>query len=302
MMSELATDAAYLAYQYGDAERLKIRQEAHRLYSEGGLPLAQWLLPMLAPAPSQTVLDVGCGSGMYHTELAEMGVRVVGLDLSYGMLTQIRKQTAADGRQAEVVQATAERLPIATETYARLMANHMLYHVPDQLAALREMRRVLKPGGRLIITANSADAYAALYAIHEDAAHALGYTSQRSVNDAFNSNHIARVRTVFPNAEVHISHGAFVFPDADAALRFYASMMIDSLTDMPADRSHRQALLPLVRTRIEAIIAREGVLRVPKGVACFTAEKLGVAAQSKPPTEHAHSITVPVNHSHPSML
>ena len=272
-MSDKATDPTYLRYQYGDAEKLQIRQEAHRLYSEETLPLAEWLLPLVAPAAGQMLLDVGCGPGMYHAELAEMGVQVLGLDMSFGMLTQARTQTASSSRQNQVVQAVAEYLPVPSESCDRLMANHMLYHVPDQLAALREMRRVLKPGGRLIITANSADSYAALYTVHAEMARALGYTpSRNNVNDAFNSTHLDRVRRVFPDAEVHMRHDAFLFPDADAALRFYSSMMVDSLADVPDDNSHQQVLLPAVRERIATIIAEEGVFRVPKGVGCFVAE------------------------------
>jgi len=270
-MNDKATDADYLRYQYGDAEKLRIRQEAHRLYSEEKEPLEQWLLPLLAPAAGQTLLDVGCGPGLYHAELARMGVHVIGLDLSYGMLVQVRDRAAEHPNQAQIVQASAEHLPVATDSCDRLMANHMLYHVPDQLAALRELRRVLKPDGRLIATTNIADSYAALYAIHEDAARSLGYTPQRAVNDAFNSNHLERVRAILPNAELHMRSDAFLFPNADTTLRFYASMMIDSLVDAPADNSHRQQLTPLVRARVEEIIASEGVLRVPKGVACFVA-------------------------------
>ena len=272
-MSEQATDADYLRYQYADAEKLRIRQEAHRLYSEETEPLATWLLPLLAPAAGQLLLDVGCGPGMYHAELARMGVQVIGLDMSYGMLVKVRQRTAGFPSQTLAVQADAEHLPAPDNCCDRLMANHMLYHVPDQLAALREMRRVLKPGGRAIITTNMADSYAALYELHADAARALGYEPLYTVNDAFNSSHLERVQSVFPGAELHVRHDAFLFPDADAVLRFYASMMIDALADRPADNRHRQELLPLMRQRVDAIIRREGVLRVPKGVACFVAEK-----------------------------
>jgi SAM-dependent methyltransferase len=273
MMNQQATDADYLRYQYADAEKLRIRQEAHRLYSEETEPLATWLLPLLAPAAGQLLLDVGCGPGMYHAELARRGVQVIGLDASYGMLVKARQRTAGFRTQTLAVQADAEHLPLPAACCERLMANHMLYHVPDQLAALGEMRRVLKPGGRATITTNMADSYAALYELHADAARGLGYEPLYTVNDAFNSNHLDRVQSVFPDAELHVRHDAFLFPDTDAVLRFYASMMIDALADRPADNHHRQVLLPAMREQVAAVIRREGVLRVPKGVACFVVRK-----------------------------
>ena len=272
-MSEQATDADYLRYQYAHAEKLRIRQEAHRLYSEETEPLATWLLPLLAPEPGQLLLDVGCGPGMYHAELARMGVQVIGLDASYGMLVKARQRTAGFRTQTLAVQADAQYLPAPADCCDRLMANHMLYHVPDQLAALREMRRVLKPGGRAIITTNMADSYAALYELHADAANSLGYEPLYTVNDAFNSSHLERVQSVFPQATLHVRHDAFLFPDTDAVLRFYASMMIDALAERPADNHHRQELLPAMRARVDAVIRQEGVLRVPKGVACFVVRK-----------------------------
>lgn len=272
-MSEQATDADYLRYQYADAEKLRIRQEAHRLYSEETEPLATWLLPLLAPAAGQLLLDVGCGPGMYHAELARMGVQVIGLDASYGMLVKARQRTAGFRTQTLAVQADAQYLPAPADCCDRLMANHMLYHVPDQLTALREMRRVLKPGGRAIITTNMADSYAALYELHADAANSLGYEPLYTVNDAFNSSHLERVQSVFPQATLHVRHDAFLFPDTDAVLRFYASMMVDALAERPADNHHRQELLPAMRARVDAVIRQEGVLRVPKGVACFVVRK-----------------------------
>ncbi|HEX5501879.1 MAG TPA: hypothetical protein VFW96_04620, partial [Thermomicrobiales bacterium] len=79
------------------------------------------------------------------------------------------------------------------------------------------------------------------------------------------------VRAVFPQAERHVREDAFVFPDAEAAMRYYATGLVDAIADPPADGGHRARLLPLVAARIEEIVAREGAFRVPKTSGCFVA-------------------------------
>jgi hypothetical protein len=83
--------------------------------------------------------------------------------------------------------------------------------------------------------------------------------------------HLARVQQVFSGATVHIRADAFLFPTVDAALRYYASGMIDGIEDAPPDGSHRQPLLAAVADLLAPLYARAGVLRVAKDAGCFVA-------------------------------
>ena len=74
-----------------------------------------------------------------------------------------------------------------------------------------------------------------------------------------------------PSAECFVRQDAFLFPSADAALRYYGTGIVDAIADAPADGSHRQKLLRLVGDEIDAIIRREGVFRVSKDSGCFVA-------------------------------
>jgi SAM-dependent methyltransferase len=98
------------------------------------------------------VLDLGCGPGLYLESLRLIAPNAVyyGLDFSAGMLEK------HPGRRS-IVQADSQDLPFATEQFDVVMANHMLYHVPDIDRAVMEIRRVLKPNGILLASTNSAE-------------------------------------------------------------------------------------------------------------------------------------------------
>jgi SAM-dependent methyltransferase len=89
------------------------------------------------------VVDVGCGPGIYARRLAadRPDLRVATTDLSPGM--------------RPLVVADAQRLPYADDSAGGALAMHMLYHVPDIPAAIAELRRVLRPGGVLLVSTNA---------------------------------------------------------------------------------------------------------------------------------------------------
>lgn len=269
MSTHKAIDPNYLQYQYGTAEKLRIRQEAHRLYSETPTDYGAWLFGHLDAQPGEIVLDVGCGPGTFYPVLRTFGVKIVALDASLGMVSEIEAQNVATQWPA---QANAERLPIAAASCHRVMANHMLYHVPDQMAALTEMRRVLRPGGRVLISTNSQNNHIELLDLHRSAAAQLGFAASPSTEHRFNTGHLELVRSVFPTAVLHEQHAAFAFPATASALAYYASGIIDLIDPRSADDSHQPQLLAILGGQIDAIIAEKGIFRVYKGVGVFVAD------------------------------
>jgi ubiquinone/menaquinone biosynthesis C-methylase UbiE len=267
---ERAASPEYLRDQYGTTEKLDIRIEAHQRYSEQRDDFLDWILDRLDPHPGDSLIDVGCGRGSYHHYLVARGVRLIlAVDASPRMIDVAQQQANQSKYPVVAIEASAERLPVPEDSYNLGMANHVLFHVANIPAALRELRRVLKPGGRAILSTAAADSSARLEAIHRAAAERLGYQPASRVIDRFNLDHIDMVRGVFPRVERFIREDAFVFPSTEATARYYASGMIEAIANPPADGSHRAQLLPRVTESVEAVIAREGIFRDPKSAGCF---------------------------------
>ncbi|HVM44856.1 MAG TPA: class I SAM-dependent methyltransferase [Candidatus Thermoplasmatota archaeon] len=113
-------------------------------------------------APGTRALDVGAGSGFVASALLAAGAQVDAVDASPEMVELLRRRGVA----ARV--ADAERLPFENGTFDRAFANMCLHHVERPGVALREMARVLRPGGRLAVTDLDAHAFDFLRVEHHD--------------------------------------------------------------------------------------------------------------------------------------
>lgn len=112
-------------------------------------------LAHLNPRTGQRVLDVGCGTGQLLGEVAARwpGTVLVGVDPSPRMLALAKSRVPA----AHLVRGTAEALPAESASVDWLVTTSAFHYVRDPFVARREFRRVLRPGGTLVLTDWSAD-------------------------------------------------------------------------------------------------------------------------------------------------
>jgi ubiquinone/menaquinone biosynthesis C-methylase UbiE len=106
--------------------------------------------------PGMVVADVGTGTGFLAESALDAGARVIGIDISDGMLAQVRSRFA--GRPFDARAGDTASLPLQAAEVDAVLANMMLHHAEDPPAAIKEMARALKPGGILVIT--DADSHA----------------------------------------------------------------------------------------------------------------------------------------------
>ena len=111
--------------------------------------LYEIVLKALAPSRDTSLLDVGCGSGLFCETAADLGMSVMGVDASSAMLDIARHRAP----RASFFEGEMEELPFVEKTFDVVTALNSLQHVGSPLQALVEARRVLRPGGKLVIAA-----------------------------------------------------------------------------------------------------------------------------------------------------
>ena len=157
------TDTSYLrGEQYATSVNLDARVFFHQRYSTNRHPWQRWVFDHLTTAEPARILELGCGPGNLWQQNADRippGWQVVLTDLSAGMLKGAATKLARPDA-FQLCEADAQALPFEGAGFDAVIANHMLYHVPDRPRAFAEVRRVLKPGGKLYAATNGAGTWA----------------------------------------------------------------------------------------------------------------------------------------------
>jgi len=114
-----------------------------------------------------TAADIGCGNGFMTEGLLACGLQVIAVDQSQAMLEQMRRKFAA-AAGLDLRQGEAEHLPVDDGAVHYAFANMYLHHVADPPKAIAVMVRILKPGGKLVITDLDRHSYQFLKTEHHD--------------------------------------------------------------------------------------------------------------------------------------
>jgi SAM-dependent methyltransferase len=150
------TDQDYLiTQQYRDDANLQARIKIHKQFSTNAYDWFLWVFDNFRLPSTCRILELGCGPGdlwLENRHRIPKGWEIVLSDFSSGMVQEARKNLGDQTHPFAFALIDAQMLPFPAQSFDAIIANHMLYHVPDRQKALAEIRRVLREGGRLYAT------------------------------------------------------------------------------------------------------------------------------------------------------
>jgi SAM-dependent methyltransferase len=128
-----------------DLEKAALRGEPSYVWRAGQERRLKMILEAVGERIKGTLLENGCGLGMYIQHLTPFAGSVVGMEYDF------ERARVARGRSRNILGAASERLPFPACAFDVILSHEVLEHVKDDQAAIREMLRVLRPGGRMVI-------------------------------------------------------------------------------------------------------------------------------------------------------
>lgn len=261
-------DRSYLRHeQYADERNLAARADIYRRFGTNSQSWIAWVFEQLVIQPGESVLECGCGPGWLWAENAGAVpslTRLTLTDLSTGMLATASGNLEAQHMAAELAAADIAHLPFGAARFDLVIANHMLYHVPDRRQVFAEIARVLRPGGRFVAATNGS-AHLHQFAPLERAVFGDAERVSYSWDKDFSlENGAAQLAAVFNEVELREYSNELLIDDAQAVVDYIGSVM--GQRDGPTPERTLT-----VKALVEAEIAQQGAFRVTAAPGLFIA-------------------------------
>ncbi|HNT54755.1 MAG TPA: class I SAM-dependent methyltransferase [Anaerolineaceae bacterium] len=266
-MMSVMIDQEYLRQnQYHTGDNLDARILIHRRFGTNTYGWFRWVYDHLTIEPGAHLLDIGCGTAAFwhenHTRLPA-DVSVTLSDLSFGMVQQSRLALTPK-LEATFLTADAQYLPFPSGCMQGVLANHMLYHVPDIARGVAELQRVLAPGGWLCAATNGFDHLAELYALVEE--FLPGYRTTGNSAARFGlQNGVDYLGPVFGQVETHYYEGDLWITEAQPLVAYIKSMWQTEALDA--------AMAAEMQRSFESRIRQSGGIAIHKSTGIFLARR-----------------------------
>lgn len=259
------TDPTYLlGHQYRDSSNLEARMDLHERFSTNRHGWPRWVFEQIAFEPGMRVLELGSGTAALwqaNRERIPVECSITLSDLSPGMQRAAREQLGPLASRFDWAIVDAQAIPYDAQSFDVVIANHMLYHVPDRDVAISEIRRVLRPGGVLYAATNGK---AHMQEMDELlVASAPEARSDGTVEHFSLENGDAQLRRHFSRVVVTRYPDSLAVTTPEPLLRYLMSTAARDLLN--------EQRLSQMRTRIEAEIAARGAFHVTKATGLFSA-------------------------------
>jgi len=273
--SDNYTNPAYLKdSQYKDGSNLNARVQLHQRFSTNSYGLHPWIFDQLDLPAEAHILELGAGPGwfFYHNrQRIPAGWTITLSDFSPGMVEEARRNHQETRHPLHFQVIDAQQIPMEDDLLDAIIANHMIYHIPDKNRALAEMRRVLKPGGKLYAATNAADNMQELKDLVRQAVPAE-YHEQLPTGGMVESfildNGAEILAPYFDTVTLLRYEDGLAVTDAQALMDYVLSgMVMDNL----GDDSTLSQIAARFRQLVEQRLAQDGVIHIRKSTGIFVA-------------------------------
>jgi 2-polyprenyl-3-methyl-5-hydroxy-6-metoxy-1,4-benzoquinol methylase len=262
--------------QYKDAANLSARAQLHERFSTNQVGWQRWVFDQLDLPAACNLLELGCGPGLLwlkNRDRIPEGWEITLSDLSSGMVQEARGSLGSSGHSFLYEVLDAQFIPCADESFDAVIANHMLYHVPDRAQVLYEIRRVLRPGGRLYASTVGSTHLRELADIVRRVGLGVELWGGQPSLSFLLENGSAELSRWFPNVALHRYEDALAITEAEPLVAYVAS----TLTGSDGARHELEAL----RSYAEGELARHKAIHVTKDTGMFVGSRVQGGA-SKP--------------------
>ncbi len=266
-MSLAGNDPQSVQAQYQTSANLDARIRLHAHFSTHHYGWLPWVFDQIeAPAQAQ-ILEIGCGPATLWVEnraRIPADWQITLTDQSAGMVQQAQNNLATSPHAFRFEQMDAGALGFADASFDGVIANHMLYHVPDLPHALSEIKRVLKPSGRFYAATNGRGHMRELRALIRHYAPDLDYHGPER---AFSlENGAAQIAQWFQSAELRLYEDGLAVTEADALVDYVFSMGTFTAIRPTVDATQRAAFTAYVQ---QQMADQGGVFHIQKSTGLF---------------------------------
>ena len=165
----------------------------HLVYKTTGMPSfirrIEWrrILGWLAPKEGERILDIACGGGELSLKIAERGCEVCGIDMAEGAIEGAKRLAEREGITCKFGVGSAEDLPYPDGHFDKIVCSSSLEHFGDDIKALKEMHRVLKLDGSVVLTTDSFTYPISdeLKDVHRKIAYVVNYYTRETLKERF---------------------------------------------------------------------------------------------------------------------
>jgi len=255
---------------------LKTRINIHAQY--GGRDIDAWMLETLQPEAGSRILDVACGSGKqlkaFH-QFLDGDVQLVGVDISEELLSDARAQAEKLGASFDIRSMDFnQEFPFPDDSFDLLTCCFAIYYASDIRFTVREMHRVLKPGGRLFTTGPLPENKQLFYDIIREASGQA--IPPMPGSSRYDSEILDAIKGTFASTEVHRFENPLTFPGVEPFMSYTRASLSEDRRlwkDLFKDSEEFESLMARIQSAAEARLAREGELVMSKVVGGFVAQK-----------------------------